>query len=126
MPRKTDGQITSRKKKATSSVETTPVQAAPKPAQQEFREPEIRSNVTPINASTITVSPVKQPIKKATPTADQNLTGNFDSEIRSRAYQLFLERHGAAGDPVADWFVAEREVMAKHAKDSALAARQGH
>ena len=30
--------------------------------------------------------------------------------IRERAYYIYVERGGAAGDPVADWFQAEREL----------------
>jgi Protein of unknown function (DUF2934) len=40
---------------------------------------------------------------------------NLDEEIRRRAYELYLERNGAAGDPNRDWFIAEREVRARHA-----------
>jgi len=72
------------------------------------------------------------------PEAGQNLppTGvvavhsdlNLDEEIRRRAYELYLERNGAAGDPNRDWFIAEREVRSRYAgagHPSALAARQG-
>ncbi|HEY2434965.1 MAG TPA: DUF2934 domain-containing protein [Vicinamibacterales bacterium] len=34
-----------------------------------------------------------------------------DEQIRQRAYQFFLERHGAPGDPLADWLRAERELI---------------
>jgi hypothetical protein len=40
---------------------------------------------------------------------------NLDEEIRRRAYELYLQRNGKAGDPNRDWFVAEREVRARHA-----------
>ncbi|MBU0616184.1 MAG: DUF2934 domain-containing protein [Planctomycetes bacterium] len=33
-----------------------------------------------------------------------------EAQIRERAYYIYLERGGAAGDPVADWFQAEREL----------------
>jgi hypothetical protein len=33
-------------------------------------------------------------------------------QIELRAYEIYLERHGAPGDPLADWVRAEREVMA--------------
>ena len=35
-----------------------------------------------------------------------------NDDIRLRAYQLYVERHGAPGDPVADWLRAERELTA--------------
>lgn len=134
MPRKTEGTTSSRKKKVTPPTETAAVQPAPAQAAPEVRSPEIRSteargtevrdtqvrdNVTPIN-----VAP-KPPAKK-TP-AGANLDHvNLDEEIRRRAYELFVERKGVAGDPAADWFVAEREVRARYAgKESAFAARQG-
>jgi hypothetical protein len=40
------------------------------------------------------------------PTAAKDL----DSAIRQRAYQIYLERHGAPGNPQEDWARAEREV----------------
>lgn len=33
-----------------------------------------------------------------------------DHEIRIRAYELYLERGGHAGDPLADWLRAESEL----------------
>jgi len=131
MPRKADGTTTSRKKKATPPAETAAIQAAPE--QQvapevrtaevrgtEVRGTEVRGNVTPIN-----VAPIK-PVAKKTQASPANSNVNLDEEIRRRAYELFLERKGAAGDPTADWFVAEHEVRARHAgKESAFAARQG-
>jgi hypothetical protein len=33
-----------------------------------------------------------------------------EAQIRERAYYIYLERRGAAGDPVADWYRAEREL----------------
>jgi hypothetical protein len=32
-----------------------------------------------------------------------------DDEIRARAYELYLERHGENGNDVDDWLRAERE-----------------
>jgi hypothetical protein len=31
-------------------------------------------------------------------------------DVRRRAYEIYLARHGAPGDPVADWLQAEREL----------------
>jgi len=53
---------------------------------------------------------------------------NLDEVIRRRAYELYLERNGAAGDPNRDWFIAEREVRSRYASaghPSAFAARTG-
>jgi hypothetical protein len=35
-------------------------------------------------------------------------------EIQSRAFEIFLARNGAPGDPLADWVRAEREIAAKY------------
>ena len=127
MARKTEGTTT---RKKNSSPPTEAVAAQPVPAKAtpevgaevrtpEVRTPEVRSNVTPIN-----VAPAKPVAKKP---QSANIDGtNLDEEIRRRAYELFLQRNGAPGDPAADWIVAEREVRARRAsKESALAASQG-
>jgi hypothetical protein len=103
MARKTNGTGTTRSKKTTSAdvvpQQQTPVQAAP----------ELRKNVTPINLVA----------KKA--------NVDIDEEIRRRAYELFLERHGAPGDQAQDWLLAEREIRARYTapNQSAFAAGQG-
>jgi hypothetical protein len=37
------------------------------------------------------------------------------SEIERHAYQIYLDRNGAPGDPVADWLQAEAELRARRA-----------
>ena len=37
--------------------------------------------------------------------------------IARRAYDLFLSRGGSSGDPWADWFAAEREIVRRPAVD---------
>jgi hypothetical protein len=108
MARKTNGTGTTRSKKTVPPTEVAPVQQAPMPVVPAVL-PEVRKNVTPINAT------VKKPAV------------DLDEEIRRRAYQLYLERQGAAGDQAQDWFRAEREVRARYAaqNQSALAASQG-
>jgi len=103
MARKTTGTGTPRNKKTTPPTEASAVQPAPLPV-----VPEVRNNVTPINLA----------VKKS--------NVDLDEEIRRRAYELYLERHGATGDAAQDWFKAEREVRARYAgQPSALAAGQG-
>lgn len=105
MARKTTGTTSTRSKKASPSAETSAAQPAPlQPV------PEGRNNVTPINLVARKTAPV-----------------DLDEEIRRRAYELFLERKGAAGDPGLDWINAEKEVRARYAgqNPSALAAGQG-
>lgn len=55
------------------------------------------------------VKPIEAPEARTTPS---------DDEIRERAYQIYLERGGAPGDPVADWTQAERELRAAYARRS--------
>ena len=38
-----------------------------------------------------------------------------DEQIRLRAYELYLRRDAAPGDPLADWLRAERELAAESA-----------
>jgi hypothetical protein len=45
----------------------------------------------------------------------QSIDWPGDEEIRRRAYLFYLDRHGAPGDPVADWLRAERELTAETA-----------
>ena len=42
----------------------------------------------------------------------------LEDEIRRRAYEIYLARNGSPGDEGQDWFIAEREVRARH--------QQGH
>jgi hypothetical protein len=91
MPRKSNG-TTTRSKKAAS-----PDPVVMQPAVVESVQEEVRKTLT-------------------VPTIAASKNGaNIDEEIRHRAYELYLQRNGGAGDPNADWFVAEREVRARHA-----------
>jgi hypothetical protein len=113
MARKTSGTPSTRSKKTKATTETPEVQPVAAQAVPEVR-PEVRSNVTPIN-----VTPINVATKK--PSVD------LEHEIRIRAFELYLERKGAAGDPALDWLNAEREVRARYAgqNQAALAAGQG-
>jgi Protein of unknown function (DUF2934) len=92
MPRKSTGSTT-RSKKAAASPDPVVMQ----PAVVESAQEDVRKKVT-VSAA---------PIPKN--------GANIDEEIRHRAYELYLQRNGAAGDPNRDWLVAEREVRARHA-----------
>jgi len=39
---------------------------------------------------------------------------NLEEEIRVRAYELYLQRRGTAGDPNQDWLMAEREIRSRY------------
>jgi hypothetical protein len=100
MPRKNTGSTTARSKKAAGSLEpivqqTVPVERAHEDVQKTVAAPPVAAHKNGSNGA--------------------NIGANIDEEIRYRAYELYLERNGAAGDPNSDWFVAEREVRARHA-----------
>lgn len=44
---------------------------------------------------------------------------NLEDEIRRRAYEIFEERGGIAGNEHEDWLRAEREVLARYQQQSA-------
>jgi len=92
MARKTTESTTPRKRKTVLPAEAVSVQPAAVQVAPEAGE----------NLQTIQASAKKSNV-------------NLDEEIRRRAYELYLQRNGAAGDPNRDWFVAEREVRARHA-----------
>ena len=50
--------------------------------------------------------------------APQPMVAAIDEHIRLRAYQFFLERGGAPGDPLADWLRAERELAGERRAES--------
>jgi hypothetical protein len=94
MPRKSTASTTTRSKKAATSTEPLAPQSTSVEIAKEFVD---RKNVT-------------------VPVAAAGKNGaSMDEEIRYRAYELYLQRTGSAGDPNSDWFVAEREVRARHA-----------
>jgi len=58
--------------------------------------------------------PKTRSAKKTTPTAE---------EIQVRAYEIYLERRGAPGNPLEDWVRAEHELVARYDTKAARAAR---
>ncbi|GEM_PF-1807402 len=120
-PRKSTSK-TSNKKNVEVMAETTPVTQAekiaaevatthpsvvPAPVAQsksETPKPEI-NKTEPVKAETKQDAQKKSEVKPL-PTAAADL----ESAIRQRAYQIYLERRGAPGDPREDWARAEREV----------------
>lgn len=44
-------------------------------------------------------------------------------EIQARAYELYLQRHGAPGDPLEDWVRAERELLESNGTKTRQSAR---
>jgi hypothetical protein len=54
--------------------------------------------------------------RSASPSAEQ---------IQMRAYEIYLERHGAPGNALGDWIQAERELLAKPVKAKATRSTNG-
>ncbi len=114
MARKSTGNITTRSRKTTQPTESAAVQPIAAPAPPEVVKPEAVTNVKAAAAA------AGVGVGSAMPTNGTHANGasngaNLDEEIRRRAYELYLQREGAGGDPVGDWFVAEREVRARRA-----------
>ena len=56
----------------------------------------------------------RKPTRTATAAAETighaSILPGTETQIRERAYFIYLERGGTPGDPVADWFQAVREL----------------
>jgi len=59
------------------------------------------------------------PVKTKSPSAKKL---SPQQEIAMRAYEIYLERNGAPGNPLEDWVRAEREVTQKSRKTAKKAA----
>lgn len=111
MPRKSNGNTTTRSKKTTFSTDSAPVPSTPVQAAAEVAKLEV---LKPEAAKTEVKENKQATIVAASRTSAATHT-NLDEEIRRRAYELYLQRNGKAGDPNRDWFLAESEVRARHA-----------
>src|ERR1019366_2813090 len=74
---------------------------------------------TTTNRSKKTVAPLPPAVevapevrKNAKP--DNLVPVNLEEEIRCRAYELYLQRKGTAGDENQDWLIAEREIRSRY------------
>lgn len=65
-------------------------------------------------------APARAPRKTRAGSAGTNPT---PEEIQLRAYELYLERKGAPGDPLEDWVRAEHELRAKNGSKPAKKER---
>ena len=77
------------------------VNAPISPAQMEELQPELRELKRALSEVRKTLVPI-----------------NLEEEIRRRAYELYEARGCGPGHETDDWFVAEREVMARYASES--------
>ena len=70
----------------------------------EARTPEMNTaTLTPTTTITKHETRTPQPIRMT------------EEEVRARAYELYLQRHGLSGTPEEDWFRAEAELRGKSA-----------
>jgi|SRR5271157_1082731 len=98
MARKTTGiSTTTRSKKTATPISPAPVQVAPEVGKE-----------------------VPQNGKSAAAVSSNFVPSNLDEEIRRRAYELYLQRQGAAGnengDENQDWLMAENEIRSRYGK----------
>ena len=55
-------------------------------------------------------------------TAKNPAPASSQDAISREAFRIYQSRHGAPGDPIADWFEAERIVLARATKTAPRAA----
>ena len=60
------------------------------------------------------VASIEPPAGQVVPDGNNGKSIDLREEIRRRAYELYLERRGTAGNEHQDWLLAEREVRARH------------
>jgi hypothetical protein len=78
--------------------------SAGNPAKKESLRKKLMAKKNGHTQSPSDVSPSKSHSKKTAPSAEA---------IQLRAYEIYLERNGAPGNPLEDWVQAERELLAK-------------
>jgi Protein of unknown function (DUF2934) len=61
------------------------------------------------NTNTLTKSTKRKAVDMAIVIENQEI----QEAIRLKAYEIYLERNGTAGDEVGDWVIAERMVLKK-------------
>jgi hypothetical protein len=59
----------------------------------------------------VTIANKKSPRRKAVEQGIVNENLEIQEAIRLKAYEIYLERNGAAGDPLEDWIMAEKIVL---------------
>jgi hypothetical protein len=69
-----------------------------------------KKTVAPLPPAAVEVAPEVR--KNAKP--DNLVPVNLEEEIRCRAYELYLQRKGTAGDENQDWLIAEREIRSRY------------
>jgi Protein of unknown function (DUF2934) len=65
------------------------------------------------------VTPIRESNGASAENGGAQLHPGIQEEIRTRAYELYVERGGQDGFDQEDWARAEREILAKYQKESA-------
>lgn len=65
-------------------------------------------------AAQVAVTTTRRARKPGSATTVTYTPGPTDDEIRCRAYEIYVQRGCAPGDPKADWLQAERELREYH------------
>ena len=60
------------------------------------------------------VGSLEAPARQVVPDGSNGKSIDLKEEIRRRAYEIYLERRGTAGDEHQDWLLAEREIRARY------------
>lgn len=84
-----------------SQTNNVPVDAPISPAQMQEFQPELRELKRALNEVRKTIVPI-----------------NLEEEIRRRAYEIFEARGCTPGHETDDWFLAEREVLARYSSEN--------
>jgi hypothetical protein len=68
---------------------------------------------------TTQVTPIRESNGASAENGAAQLHPGIQEEIRTRAYELYIERGGQDGFDQEDWARAEREILAKYQRESA-------
>jgi hypothetical protein len=98
----------SRKKSSRSGRSTRSIRA-------EVEVPATTPDVKPVMGPQTQLPPVAQLHRAQTTSSPALSAESVHEQIARRAYELFLARGGAGGDPLQDWFCAERELHGSRA-----------
>ncbi len=70
-----------------------------------------RSGVTTTRPKAATGAATRRTTRPAGNPKSRQELGITEDQVRNRAYQIYLRRKGAPGDPFGDWVLAERELV---------------
>lgn len=70
-----------------------------------------RSGATTIRPKAASEAVTRRTARPSAQPKTREELGITEEQVRNRAYQIFLRRNGAPGDPFGDWVLAERELI---------------